>query len=200
MLGVKKYTVASAGVVSVFVLAAAPFFVASALTDTSTITATVNSVISVSSADTVSFSVTPTASGALSSDSDVVTVSTNATAGYTLSISSSDATVTMVNGNSDTIAASSNPYATPAALENNRWGYAVPGGNFDASYAAETNVEGSATKWSGMPALGSLQQIKTTASTATNDTTTIWYAVEATTAQPNGAYTEVVTYTAVADN
>ncbi len=194
----KQHILAGTAVLSAFAVAIAPVIIASAATDNSTVTANIGSTISVTSADTVSFSITPTAAGALSSDSDLVTVSTNSNAGYTLQISSSDATTAMTSGG-NTIAASSNTYATPAALENNRWGYAVPGGNFDASYSAESNIESSITKWTGMPALGSLQTIKATGAPASNDTTTVWYAVEATVGQASGVYTEAVTYTATAN-
>lgn len=44
--------------------------------------------------------------------------------------------------------------------------------------------------------LASVTMLKTTASSATDDITTVWYGVKATSAQPNGAYSDTVTYTA----
>ena len=161
-----------------------------------TINATINSVISISTSSTVAVSLTPTAGGVVSSNSDTVTVNTNNTAGYVLTLADNDATTTLVSG-ANTIAAHSGTYASPTALANNTWGYAVAAlNNFDGSYSAETNNGSSTSKWAGVPATGSPQTLKTTATTATNDTTTVWYGVKATSAQPNGTYTDTVTYTA----
>lgn len=38
--------------------------------------------------------------------------------------------------------------------------------------------------------------VKNTGSAASNDTTTVWYGVKSTASQPNGPYTDTVTYTA----
>ncbi|NCU30658.1 hypothetical protein EOL73_04005 [Candidatus Saccharibacteria bacterium] len=194
----KHKLIGSVSLAAALLVAVSPVWVAQALTDTSTVTVAVGSSITVASADSVSFSVTPTAAGSQSSDDDTVTVSTNSTAGYTLRISSSDTTNVLTSGG-NTIAASANTYTVPAALTNNTWGYAIAGGNFDASYSVFTNVEGSTTKWAGMPVLASLQTIKTTATTASNDNTSVWYSAEVNSSQPNGTYTDVVTYTATAN-
>lgn len=186
------------GIVAALMVAGAPVWIAQAVVDTTTVSVGVGSAITVASADTVSFSVTPTAAGAQSTDNDTVTVNTDATAGYTLQISSSDGT-NALNSGGNSIPASANTYGAPAALANNTWGYAVAGGNFDASYTGWTNIEASATEWAGMPVLASLQTIKTTASPAVDDTTDIWYSAKVTSAQANGTYTDAVTYTATAN-
>ena len=171
-------------------------------TDSSTVSVTVGDTISISSADTVSFAIAPTGGGALTNDSDVVTVSTNKVTGYALTLADTDATTTLVSG-ANTFTASAGTKTVPVALVNGTWGYALAtattgiGTNgFDASYAIETNSTTSTSKWSGVPATGSPIMIKTTATTATNDTTTVWYAAKANTSQPTGTYTDSVTYTA----
>lgn len=184
--------------VAAMTVAATPIF-ASAATGTANtaINATINDVISISATGTVTLSLTPTAGGVVSSGSDTVTVSTNKTNGYNLTVKDAD-TVTSLTSAGNTIAAHAGTTASPTALANNTWGFAVAGlGTFDASYAAETNNGSSATKWAGMPASsGTAATLKTTATTASADTTTVWYAVKATSAQPNGSYTNTVTYTA----
>ncbi len=192
----KKYitgTAASFGVLAVLVSPA----IASAATQSAntTINATLGSAISITSSGTVTINVTPTASGSLSSASDTVTVSTNNTAGYDLTLADSDASTDLVSGGNN-IAAHAGTYASPTALVNNRWGYAVAGGSFDASYSAETNAASSTSKWAGVPATGSAQNLKSTATTASAEVTTVWYAVKANSTQPSGTYTDSVTYTA----
>lgn len=167
-----------------------------------TVSATVDDTISISTGSTVSFSITPTSGGVVSSSSDTVTVSTNRNAGYNLTVADADATTTLVSGG-DTFTASSGTKTVPVTLTNGSWGFAVATGTpgigtngFDASYTTETNNASSTSKWAGMPATGSPMMIKTTSSTATNDTTTVWYAAKANTSQPGGTYTDSVTYTA----
>lgn len=173
--------------------------IASAATSTSntTISATVNSVISMTTSTTVSIAVTPTSGGVVTSASDTVTVNTNNATGYTLTLADSDATTSLASGG-NTIPAHTGTQASPTALANNHWGYRVVNvGGFGATaYSAETNNASSSSTWAGVPATGSPNTIKTTATTATNDVTTVWYGVKATSAQPSGTYTDTVTYTA----
>lgn len=171
---------------------------ASAATQTSntTINATVNEVISISTSGTVTLNLTPTSGGVVSSASDTVTVSTNRTNGYTLSLKNADTTTSLVSGG-NTITAHTGTPGTPSALTNGTWGFAVAGAPFDGSYSAETNNGSSTTTWAGVPSSsGTAATLKTTGATATNDTTTVWYAVKANSSQPNGTYTDTVTYTA----
>ncbi|MDB5184067.1 MAG: exported protein of unknown function [Candidatus Saccharibacteria bacterium] len=170
-----------------------------------TISASVQAVISIATSSTVSISLTPTGAGSLSNGSDAITVSTNDALGYNLTVADSDATTTLANGGSN-FTASSGTKTTPITLANNTWGVAVPTGTtgigtngFDASYASETNLASSTSKWAGMPATGSPMLLKSTTSTATGDSTTVWYAVKADTTLPAGTYTDTVTYTATAN-
>lgn len=173
---------------------------ASAASDTenTTINASVGSTISMTTSGTVSISVTPTGSGAMSSQSDTVSVSTNNAAGYVLTFSNNDTTTSLANGG-NTIAADAGTQAVPSSsLTNNRWGYRVDGvGGFGAgATSAETNVASSAYSWAGVPSSASPNTLKTTSATASGDTTTVWYGLKADTTNPNGTYTDTVTYTA----
>ena len=171
--------------------------IASAATDDTDVEVVVGSSISVSTNTTVSISLTPTSNGTLSSAKDTVTVSTNNTAGYNLTLKDSDSTTDLTSGGNSFTAAD----ATPAALTAGKWGFALASGTtgigvagFDASYSAVTNVTGATSKWSGIAATP--VTIKSTTTTATNDTTDVYYAAMADTNQPNGTYTDTVTYTA----
>jgi len=182
---------------SVFALPA----VAGAATTSTTINSAISSVISVfTSNGTVTVNVTPTGAGAQTIASDTLTVSTNDTLGYTLQIADTDATTTLVSG-ANTIAASTGTQTTPIAQTANTWGYRVDGlGGFGAGpTSGQSSAAIGAIKFAGLPATGSPNTLKTTATTASNDTTTVWYGVAATTAQPSGTYSDSVTYTATAN-
>lgn len=161
-----------------------------------TINATIASVISLTTSGTVAIGVTPVAGGAQTSASDTVSVSTNNAAGYDLTLADSDATTTLVNG-ANTITAHTGTQAVPTALANNSWGYHVDTiGGFGSGGAVETNVTTSTIKYAGVPATGSPNNIKSTATVASGDVTTVWYGVKADTSKPNGVYSDTVTYTA----
>ncbi len=161
-----------------------------------TINATIASVISLTTSGTVAIGVTPVSGGAQTSASDTVSVSTNNAAGYDLTLADSDATTTLVNG-ANTIAAHAGTQASPTALANNTWGYHVDSiGGFGTGGAVETNVTSSTIKYAGVPATGSPNNIKSTATVASGDVTTVWYGVKADTSKPNGVYSDTVTYTA----
>lgn len=175
---------------------------ASAATDSAntTINAVIASVISITTNGTVTLNITPVSGGSQTSASDTVTVSTNNSTGYNLAIKDADATLTLTKGG-DTIAASTNTFATAGTLANNTWGWAVAnnttgiGSNgFDGSYSALNNVTSSSSNWAGITA--SDQQFKNTSTTASGDTTTVWFSAKADTSKPNGTYSDVVTYTA----
>ena len=163
--------------------------------DNTLITATVGSTITVASTtNAVGLTLTPGAQPVLTSASDTVTVNTNNAAGYNLTIADSDATLTLTSGG-NTIAAHAGTPGAPTALATNTWGWAVGGlGTFDGTYSIEANATSSATKWAGISATP--YNIKSTATTATNDVTTVWFAAKVDSSKPNGAYTDTVTYTA----
>lgn len=194
----KSVLTGSLGVVGVVgvVLAPAAVFAATDSANT-TINASVAATISISTSSTVTLNITPTGSGSASSSSDTVTVSTNRSSGYNLKLADADATVTLDNGG-NSIAAASGTFASPAALGNNTWGYRVDNaGTFGAGpTSAQTNQASLSGTWAAVPASGSPATLKTTATTATNDTTTVWYGAKVDTSKPDGTYTDTVTYTA----
>lgn len=156
-----------------------------------TINATIASVISISTSGTVAIAITPIAGGSQTSASDTVSVSTNNSSGYYLTLSDSDANTNLVNGGNN-IAAHAGTQASPSALANNRWGYRVDSiGGFSTGGAVENNVTTSSITYAGIPASGSPNTIKTTGATASGDTTTVWYAVKADTTNPNGTYSDI---------
>lgn len=161
-----------------------------------TITAVLGESISVTANSPGNINVTPVSGGAQSSVSHVVTVNSSVAAGFDLTLSNGDTTVTLAGPSGNTIAASTNTYAAPAALANNSWGYAVAALNqFDASYSALNSATSSISEWAGVPSSASPQNIKTTSSVASNDQTTVWYSVKADTTKVAGNYTDTVLYT-----
>lgn len=171
----------------------------SAATDSDATVVNVNlgSSISVSTSGTVTMNVTPAGSGSMSSASDTVTVATNNSTGYALTLANADADTDLQNGG-NAIAADSGTQASPSSsLTNNRWGYRVDGlGGFGAgATSVEDNVENSDYSWAGVPASGSASTIRTTSSESASSVTTVWYGIKADTTNPNGTYTDTVTYT-----
>jgi hypothetical protein len=191
------------GVVAIVGVVASPVIASAASQSANTtINATLGSSISVSTSTTVAISATPTSGGVVSSNSDSVTVSTNNTTGYNLTLADGDATRNLVSGSNNIVPEADAP-AAASTLDSNAWGFALASGTtgigtntFDSSYSAETNNASSTSKWAGIPATGSPFTLKTTSSTASNDATTVWYAIKVTTSQPNGTYSDTVTYTA----
>lgn len=196
----KKSQIALVAVMTLVGVVGLPTMAGAATTST-TINSAISSVISVfTSNGTVAANVTPTGGGAQTIASDTLTVSTNNSLGYTLQIADSDATTTLVSGG-NTIPASSGTQASPTAQSVNTWGYRVDGvGGFGAGPTSGQNSAaiGSST-FAGVPASSSPNTIKTTSSTASNDTTTVWYGVAANTSQPTGTYSDTITYTATAN-
>jgi hypothetical protein len=185
-------------------VAAAPVGVSALPSDTknTTINATLSSVISMTTSGTVSIAITPTGSGAASSASDTVTVTSNASNGYNMTLSDNDTTTSLAGPNSNTIAASANTFASPAALANNTWGYRIDNvGTFGTGpTTAQTDQSSLSGTWALVPSSASPQQIKNTASYAASDVTTVWYGVKADTSKQSGTYTDSVTYTATNNN
>lgn len=176
----------------------APVVAQAQSTTGSTISSQIGSAINLlSSTGTVNINATPTGSGVQTTASDTVTVSTNNSAGYTLRINETNASSALVSGG-NSIPATTGTQGTPAALVANRWGYRVDGiGGFGAGpTSAISNAAIGSVTYAAVPATASPNTIKTTGSTATNDTTTVWYSVAANTATPSGTYTNGVTYTA----
>ena len=192
-----QYMLLAGAVVFVGSSVAMPGVYAATDTKNTIINASVGSSISMTTSATVALAITPTASGSATSASDTVSVSTNNTAGYTLQLANNDATTNLASGGNN-IAATAGTFAAPAAMGANRWGFRVDGvGTFGAGpTSAQTNAASLSGTWAGVPASGSPVTLKTTAVTATNDTTTVWYGAFVNSSTPNGTYTDTVTYTA----
>lgn len=205
-MGKIKLTHRSVGIGSLSVIAVLSGLIlmpaiAGAATTGTTISSQIGSVITLfTSNGTVNVNVTPTGAGAQTIASDTLTVSTNSALGYTLQIANSDATTTLVSGG-NTIPASAGTQASPVAQVVNTWGYRVDGvGGFGAGPTSGQNSAAiGALTFAGVPASSSPNTIKTTATTASSDETTVWYAVAANTSQASGTYTDTVTYTATAN-
>ena len=175
--------------------------VAQAVTST-TVSSQISSVLSVfTSSGTVNINALPTASGVQTIANDTVTISTNDTAGYTLKVAETTASSALVSGG-NSIPAITGSLASPVAETANTWGYRVDGiGGFGAgptTGASNAAISGT-IKFAPVPATASPDTIKATATTASNDTTSVWYGVAVNTNTPSGTYTNSVTYTAVAN-
>ena len=179
--------------------------IVSAATANTTITSTVSPVIAVSSTGSVALDVTPSGAGVQTVNSGTVTVNTNDTIGYTLTLSSSSAQTALQSG-ANTIPASTGTRTAPVVQTANSWGYCVSGvGGFGATCPAtpSSNQTISGTyKFAGVPASGSADIIanpNTAQTYSSNATTTVWYGVAANTTRASGLYTGTVTYTATAN-
>jgi len=187
--------------ISTLGLVMVPVF-AEALTTSTTVSSQVGAIISLlSSSGTVNINTTPTAGGVQTIASDTVTVSTNDAAGYTLKLGETAAASALTSGG-NTIPAVTGTQAAPVVQTANTWGYRVDSvGGFGAGpTSGATNAAISGTiKFAPVPATASPDTLKATATTASNDTTTVWYGVSVNTATPSGTYTNSVTYTAIAN-
>lgn len=173
--------------------------VAGAATSNTTISSQINAIIGVfTTSGTVNVDVTPSGAGTQTIASDTVTISTNDPNGYTLKLALAGAPTALTSG-SDTIPAIGGTQGSPVVATANTWGYRVDSvGGFGAgpTSSASSQAIGSKT-FAAVPATASPNTIKTTSSTATNDTTTVWYQVSADTSTVPGTYTNTVVYTAV---
>jgi len=168
---------------------------------TTSVNSSIGSIMSLfTTSGTVAINATPSAGGVQTIASDTITVSTNGASGYTLQLAETTATSALVSGG-NSIPASAGTFGTPVAQAVNTWGYRVDGiGGFGAgTTTAASNAAIGAIKFAAVPATASPATIKTTAGTATNDITTVWYGVAVNTSTPSGSYTNSVTYTAVAN-
>lgn len=148
--------------------------------------ATVQSTISIATTGDVSITAQPT--GAVFTGTNTVTVNTNSIAGYVLNLRAT-ASANLTSG-ANSITPTTGSFSVPATMGTNMWGYRVDGaGGFGASGAAT---------YAAVTVAG--QNIKTTATRATNDTTAVIYGVSVNGSQPSGVYTGQVTYTATTNS
>jgi hypothetical protein len=168
---------------------------------TTTISSVISPIISLfTTSGTVNVDVTPAAGSTKQTIAhDTVTVSTNDSSGYTLTLADTDTNTNLVSGGNN-IAASAGTQGSPVTPEvTNTWGYAVQSlGGFNGSgYGDASSAAVSGTlKFAGVPSSASPNTIKTTSGVASSDTTTVYYAVAVDAAQASGTYTDSVTYTA----
>ena len=172
-----------------------------ALTASTTVSSNISSVIGLLTTDgTVNINAVPTTGGVQTIASDTITVSTNDSAGYTLKLGETAASSALVSGG-NSIVAVAGTQAAPIAETANSWGYRDDGvGGFGAGPTSPvSNAVIGAAKFAAIPATASPDTLKTTATTASSDTTTVWYGIAVNTATPAGTYTNSVTYTATAN-
>ncbi|HET7827739.1 MAG TPA: hypothetical protein VFK97_02640 [Candidatus Saccharimonadales bacterium] len=158
--------------------------------------------ISVSSNGSLSLNITPAAGGKCTIQSDSVSVLTDDTNGYTLTLNDSSTSTALTNGAS-TIPASGGTVASPTAIAANTWGYRVDGlGGFGSGpTTSQTNISPNGTLIAGIEASNQTADTIATHSGAANPavSTTVWYAVCADTSVPSGSYSSQAVYTAVAN-
>lgn len=189
-----KYFFGLAGLAAILLIPATT----TAETANSTVQVDVGSVISAfTTSGTVTLgALTPDSTGRQSINKDTVTVSTNDTDGYTLTLKDADTTYTLASGG-NSFAASSGTPASPSALTNNTWGWRVDSlSGFGAGPTSAISSQApSSLTFAAIPANGSPATLKTT-SAAGSSSVDVWYSARANDSQPTGTYTDTVTYTA----
>lgn len=155
--------------------------------------------ITLSSGGAVNLDITPTQTGKCSIASDVVSVLTDSTSGYTVQLASSTTSTDLENGAS-TIATSSGTAASPAILNPNAWGWRIDGfsGFGSGPTSAQSNITAPISSFAGVPASNVTPATIKTSSSPANPAvdTMVWYGLCADTSVLNGTYTTQVTYTA----
>lgn len=203
MSALKTYVAAGTlAAVSVVGLAVAPV-VSAATTGSTSLEAQVGYTISMDSVSpaTTTLSIAPVAGGAQTTRSTAVTITTNDSAGYTLSHNTSSATLAK---GADTLASTAGTWTVPIALANNTWGYAVASGTsgltpvsngFDASYANIDSAASSTAKYAAMPTTST--SVRSTSAAATSEVTTFWFSAKVDNTKPSGNYTATISYSVV---
>jgi hypothetical protein len=155
--------------------------------------------ISLTSSGAVNLDVVPTPAGSCTIQSDTVSVLTDNSNGFSLSLSSTDSNTNLVSG-AHTIPATGADFTTPVAMAANTWGYRIDGASSFGTgpTTAATNTGISAAKYAGIKSSTSMETIVST-TTAANPAvdTKVWYAVCANTSVSNGTYSVQALYTAV---
>jgi hypothetical protein len=143
---------------------------------------------------------------------DTVSVSTNNATGYTLKLADADTSNDMCvtpGGGCTGIPSTSATSTTPAFMSAaNQWGYHIDNGTTTWCSTAvncaslltlpSTSTAASATlKFAKVPlSSGTADTLKTTATTASGDTTPVYYAINVDPTQASGTYKDDVVYTA----
>lgn len=143
---------------------------------------------------------------------DTVSVSTNNSTGYTLKLidgDTSNALCITPGGSCTGIPATSATSATPALMSGaNQWGYHIDDGTTTWCSTASNCASGlglpstsaatsTTVKFALVPlSSGTADTLKVTSTTASSDTTPIYYAVNVDPTQPSGTFKDDVVYTA----
>ncbi|HVQ44614.1 MAG TPA: hypothetical protein VMT30_06655 [Candidatus Saccharimonadia bacterium] len=200
MLKLSRNKTLALGILGINLAAVTLPFAVSADTQTTdtTLNLTVNPVIiSYSSGPTVTLgAITPDSTGKQSAASDTVTADTNDTAGFTVTLKETSASVTDMVSGANTIATGAGTPGSPATLTNNHWGWRIDSlGGFGAGPTTTiSSAAPSSLTYAGIPTNASPFTIKTTASTG-SASSTVWYSARVSSSQPIGTYSTTVTYT-----
>lgn len=156
--------------------------------------------ISLTTSGSISVNVTPSVGATTCTVSnDIVTVTTNASTGYTVTLTDTDTANGLVGPS--TITASPGTPTAPVLLTANTWGYRVDGiAAFGAGpTTALSSVSIPTQTYAGVPlSSGTPGAIRTTnVVDGSTVNTSVWYGVCVNNSLTSGAYTDSVTYTAV---
>jgi hypothetical protein len=162
------------------------------------------------SSEKVSFHLSPSVAGAVTSTDHQVTVATNSHAGYQLSLSSSTAQTDLIGTvTSATLAPSPGTPLAPLKLTPNTWGFAwtnspaaltagFANSGFDVAYQAEENHSGSSSRWAGLPAVSSPTTVRSTSwQSKAGEQTALFYAANVDFTLPLDTYSRTILYTVI---
>jgi hypothetical protein len=144
--------------------------------------------------------VAPTAAGRCTVQSDTVSVLTNSSSGYNMTMTTAT-TNNAMTGSSGSINASAGTAASPTTLAMNTWGYRIDGlSSFGAGpTSAQANGSIPSVTFAGVPASNQTPTAVASTAAAANpaENTTVWYGLCANDSVLSGTYSVSVTYTAV---
>ncbi len=141
--------------------------------------------------NTLSIPITPMADGASGSNDLTVSVHTNNLTGYTLTMSSTGTDTSLAHYAETTqkIPSTTNTLETPAALANNTWGYSVWANGQSTS----------STTFSRIPALSAPDTLRTTSAISDPTDTTLTFGARINTKKPSGTYTNTIVFSATSN-
>ena len=163
--------------------------------------------LSLSTPQSTNLSINPSSSGAVGIAENSISVTANSPSGYTLYIATNKGVTdnkiylegATTKDNTNTINATTGTFASPAALDNNSWGYAVANvANFDTTY--DTTSPSADAKFAAMPLYANVDHDTTqaikhkTASAITPETTTVYLGTKANMTLTPGDYTTTLSY------
>ena len=155
--------------------------------------------LTLSSSTTTNVDIVPSAGGKCSVQGNTVSVLTDNTTGYNLTMTTSGTNTSLTGPGS--ITALSGTAASPISLANNKWGWRVDGLSGFGAGPTNTLSSGSipAVTFAGVPASNGTPATLASTSGPANPaaTTTVWFGACADATIPSGAYTATVTFTAV---